>query len=305
MTKPLDIGKRINTLRIEKGLSRERFCGDESQLTVRQLARIEAGESLPSLAKLTFIAHTLDMPLSHLVAEEVTSLPATYTKLKRRLIRFSLYGDKGRAKEREDIFDTIYECYYEQLPEEEQLAIAILQAAFDTHATESKAFAQGLLEDYLAQVLQKNCYSSNDLLVIYLYQLTCFVDGEMDPKIMARLSSLLLEQENNTSLEYTALLQRNVINLISFKLLVSDFQGLRPLLDGLHAMLAQVQDYHFKPLLAMLEAKYCLFYLNNRQEADSWYQKAILGAAFLEDEILQEKLRQESQQDLTRFDARS
>ena len=39
----LEIGKRIRTLRTEKGLSREAFCGDEKELTVRQLGRIETG----------------------------------------------------------------------------------------------------------------------------------------------------------------------------------------------------------------------------------------------------------------------
>ena len=39
--KNLEIGKRIRTLRTEKGLSREAFCGDEKELTVRQLGRIE------------------------------------------------------------------------------------------------------------------------------------------------------------------------------------------------------------------------------------------------------------------------
>lgn len=138
--KSLAIGKRISALRAEKGLSRERFCGDESQLTVRQLARIEAGESLPSFAKLTFIAQVLDISLSELVSEEIETLPAAYTKLKRQLIRSSIYGDKERARERDDLFDLI-QTYDEQLPEEEQLAIAILQAASDTHATESKDFA--------------------------------------------------------------------------------------------------------------------------------------------------------------------
>ena len=50
--KNLEIGRRIRTLRTEKGLSREAFCGDEKELTVRQLGRIETGNNLPSLAKL-------------------------------------------------------------------------------------------------------------------------------------------------------------------------------------------------------------------------------------------------------------
>ena len=44
-----EIGKKLRRLREEKGLTREVLCNDESELTVRQLVRIEKGESLPSL----------------------------------------------------------------------------------------------------------------------------------------------------------------------------------------------------------------------------------------------------------------
>lgn len=126
----------------------------------------------------------------------------------------------------------------------------------------------------------------------------------MDSKHMARLSTLLLKQEYS-SLEDVALLQRNLISLISFKLMMSDGEGLSCLLEGLHAMMSQTQDYHFKPILAMLEAKYSLFHLKDRARAEKSYQDAILGARFLEDAILLEKLTQESQADLAHFDSES
>ena len=44
----LEIGKRIRTLRTEKGLSREAFCGDEKHLTVRQLARMKQETTCPA-----------------------------------------------------------------------------------------------------------------------------------------------------------------------------------------------------------------------------------------------------------------
>ena len=43
----LEIGKRIRTLRTEKGLSREVFCGDEKELTVRQLGRMKQEITYP------------------------------------------------------------------------------------------------------------------------------------------------------------------------------------------------------------------------------------------------------------------
>ena len=54
-----EIGKKLRRLREEKGMTREVLCNDESELTVRQLVRIEKGESLPSLKKLEYIANML------------------------------------------------------------------------------------------------------------------------------------------------------------------------------------------------------------------------------------------------------
>ena len=50
------IGLRIKTERERQQMSREVLCLDGAELTVRQLIRIEKGESLPSLDKLSYIA---------------------------------------------------------------------------------------------------------------------------------------------------------------------------------------------------------------------------------------------------------
>ena len=81
----LEIGKRIRTLRTEKGLSREAFCGNEKELTVRQLGRIETGNNLPSLAKLDYIAKVLGVPISQLIDEGLLIVPKEYLKLKTKL----------------------------------------------------------------------------------------------------------------------------------------------------------------------------------------------------------------------------
>ena len=47
-----DLGEKVRLLREEKGLSRPVFCGDESELSVRQLVRIEKGEFRPTIKTL-------------------------------------------------------------------------------------------------------------------------------------------------------------------------------------------------------------------------------------------------------------
>lgn len=54
-----EFGKKIKRLRLAKKISRSEFCGDESELSIRQLIRIENGESRPILTKLKYIAERL------------------------------------------------------------------------------------------------------------------------------------------------------------------------------------------------------------------------------------------------------
>ena len=52
------IGLRIKTERERQQMSREVLCLDGAELTVRQLIRIEKGESLPSLDKIILYCKT-------------------------------------------------------------------------------------------------------------------------------------------------------------------------------------------------------------------------------------------------------
>lgn len=45
-------------------ISRSEFCGDESELSIRQLIRIENGESRPTLTKLKYIAERLGVKIT-------------------------------------------------------------------------------------------------------------------------------------------------------------------------------------------------------------------------------------------------
>lgn len=39
-------GEKVRQLREERGISREAFCGDETELSIRQLYRVETGQSI-------------------------------------------------------------------------------------------------------------------------------------------------------------------------------------------------------------------------------------------------------------------
>ena len=61
MNKINELGDKVRLLREEKGLSRPVFCGDESELSVRQLVRIEKGERSEELKTLEYIADRLEI----------------------------------------------------------------------------------------------------------------------------------------------------------------------------------------------------------------------------------------------------
>ena len=67
------IGKKIRELREQRKMTRELLCEDETRLIVRQLARIEAGDSIPSLLTLEFIAQQLRIEMYQIIKESTKS----------------------------------------------------------------------------------------------------------------------------------------------------------------------------------------------------------------------------------------
>lgn len=163
-----ELGNKIRRLREEQGLSRGELCEGEEELTVRQLARIEAGESLPTLLKLEFIAERLSVSVSKLVDRKYVELPKRYLQLKSKILRFSVFKESNRIKKKEEYFTEIYEHYYDNLPEEEQLAVDVQQLTMDMHLTEKTDFGEGVLNEYFESIKRKETYSLNELLIINL-----------------------------------------------------------------------------------------------------------------------------------------
>lgn len=81
------IGTQIKYYRFQQKLTREMVCADEAELSIRQLARIEAGESLPTLPRLKYLSKTLNVSLNHITNESKIKPPEEYIILKRKLIK--------------------------------------------------------------------------------------------------------------------------------------------------------------------------------------------------------------------------
>ena len=279
----LEIGKRIRTLRTEKGLSREAFCGDEKDLTVRQLGRIETGNNLPSLAKLDYIAKVLGVPISQLIDEGLLIVPKEYLKLKTKLIRQSIHGDEEKVRQREAIFEDIQEHFYDQLPEDEQVAVEVLQAIDDVYVSENAEFGEGLIEEYFNQTLLQTEYSVNDLLILYLYFLSNAISFKRNDDVLKKVRNNIVTIIDCSDNTYMHLLQRVLIAILLYQLRNEYYEDISVIFSFLREIMMEIQDSNLKPTVDYLEAKYYLYGEKDKEKALQYYEKAISGAEFFND----------------------
>lgn len=176
MNKINDLGDKVRLLREEKGLSRPVFCGDESELSVRQLVRIEKGEFRPTIKTLEYIADRLEIP-SYVLMPDYKELPKRYQELKYFLLHHPDYGDKELQEQKEEYFDEIFECFYDDLPRDEKMIVDCLQAIDEVRATSNSLYGSGVIEDGLQDLLSRDVYKAEDLLKLRLYFNCQLMDG--------------------------------------------------------------------------------------------------------------------------------
>lgn len=296
-----ELGKKIRRIREKNNLTREELCEDEVQLTVRQLARIELGESLPTLPKLNYISQKLNIPLHYLIDEEYMALPRDYLELKRKIVKFPTYNDSEREIMRDSFFNQIFENYYDILPEEEQLSIDVLQANYDVHYTENVEFGTGLLQEYFSQVQRKNDYSINDLLIINLY-FQCTVYKKTEIKYFNQLIERLVEQVEYIDEEKIFYLERALMTAAGVMIVKEWYsKDLLRVISILQLILEKGQSFAKKPLLEMFHGKYLLFGELNPMSAAQKYENGSLLAEFLGDLILAKRIKEEWKQDGKKF----
>ncbi|HFH1761970.1 TPA: helix-turn-helix domain-containing protein [Streptococcus pneumoniae] len=287
-----EIGYKIKTIRRSCGKTQIDICGDESELTIRQLARIENGQALATLPKLLLIADKLGVSLQNIVDVKVIEIPKGFLKLKDELIHSQTYADKGRIERKEAILEEIYENYYENLPEEEQLIVDVTQARFDIYGSSDVTYGLELVEEYFQQLLKKKYFSVNDLLIIELYFFCCAM-GLEDKEHFEELAQKVLlcsEYEDKASL-----VQMEKVLLSLFIQIQTEDSLIY--IQTFEKIIAKTRHVFYRPHLFLLKAKYALFVDKNILEAESFYEKAISLAELLDDQVLVQRILAEKQID--------
>lgn len=298
-------GGKVKVLRLEKRISREDLCGDESELSVRQLARIELGQSIPSLSKVIFIAKALNVSVGYLTDGADLELPKRYKELKYLILRTPTYMDDGKLQVREEQFDEIFEDYYDKLPEEEKIIIDCLQATLDTLLSENTNFGIDLLQEYFNQIKTKVRFRQNDLILLELYLAYLDIegmDGQYSDKIFYdSLLDNLSEQFEQFELDELFIVNKIITDISSLSLKNNRLDNLEKAIEMSQKIMAKIQDWNRMPILKLIEWKYFLIKQKDIIKAEQSFMKACLFAQMTADQYLENKLIQEWEKDVKSY----
>ena len=293
----IEIGKRIREERERIGLTREQVCDTEEELTVKQLMRIELGRSLPTIVKLQYISDKLGVSLNYLLGETKLDIPEDYYKAKYKLMKSPVYGDPERIKKKLKDIEELYNNYIEILPEDELFAIDIIERTLNFMVVEEDSLIESVFEDYLTQALKKEAYSLNDLLLISYYALRC-QDYDYDKERIDKFRRKLIKQELQGEELFNIELMGALTSIAGIYVMHHDYKDMKSVVDKLYEIMHSCMQHSYQPGIIVFEAKYYLFYENNRDKATELYKMATVLAEAFGDQVFIKNLKMEMEKDL-------
>ena len=293
----IEIGKRIREERERQGLTREQVCDTEEELTVKQLMRIELGRSLPTIVKLQYISDKLSVSLNYLLGETKLDIPEDYYKAKYKLMKSPVYGDSERIKKKLKDIEELYDNYIDVLPEDELLAIDRIERTLNFMISEEESLIESVFEDYLVQALKKETYSLNDLLLISYYAFRC-QDYDYDKEKIEKFRRKLINQELQGEELFNVELIGALSAIAGIYVMHHDYKEMKSVVDKMYVLIDKTLQQAYKPAVLVFEAKYYLFYENNRDKATELYNTATVLAEAFGDQVFIKNLKMEMENDL-------
>ena len=293
----IEIGKRIREERERIGLTREQVCDTEEELTVKQLMRIELGRSLPTIVKLQYISDKLGVSLNYLLGETKLDIPEDYYQAKYKLMKSPVYGDPERIKKKLQDIEDLYDNYIDILPEDELLTIDIIERTLNFMTEGEEDAIETIFEDYLTQVLKKEAYSLNDLLLIKYYTFQCQV-GDYDKEIVESFRCKLINQELQGEDLFNIELMGALTAIAGIYVMHHDYKDMKSVVDKLYEIMHSCMQHSYQPGIKIFEAKYYLFYEKNIDKATELYKMATVLADAFGDQVFIKNLKMEMEKDL-------
>lgn len=295
----LSVGQRIKYYREQAEMSQADLCGLEEELTIRQLRRIEKGDSSPKLETLEFIAKQLGVFLSDLT-DGKKKLPERYEFLKHELLKLSLYDDSSRLETEERFFKEIFDDYFEMLPIEERKFITFFYSIAQTHIFQNLSIDSSDLRKRFQKIKEKDFFTASDLLTIDLWIRNAFYDSIDGSSLELVKEKLIAQSKTVIGLEAELLIKLWIVWLGFY-----EFQGnyfkMRKLLPFLYELMKRTNNLVKKPIVDMLEGKCLLFVEKDLVNAERNYQQASQLALLQGDELLSQKILEEWEQDKIKF----
>ena len=293
----IKIGKRIREERERLGLTREQVCDTEEELTVKQLMRIELGRSLPTIIKLQYISDKLNVSLNYLLGETNLDIPEDYYQAKYKLMKSPVYGDPERIKKKLKDIEELYDNYIDILPEDELFAIDIIERTLNFMVMEEDSLIESVFEDYLTQALKKEAYSLNDLLLISYYAFRC-QDYDYDKERIEKFRHKLIKQELQGDELFNVELIGALSAIAGIYVMHHDYKEMKSVVDKMYVLIDKTLQQAYKPAVLVFEAKYYLFYENNKDKATELYHTATVLAEAFGDQVFIKNLKMEMKKDL-------
>ena len=300
-----DLGEKVRLLREEKGLSRPVFCEDESELSVRQLVRIEKGEFRPTIKTLEYIANRLDIP-SYFLMPDYKELPKRYQELKYFLLHHPDYGDKELQEQKEEYFDEIFEYFYDDLPRDEKVLVDCLQAIDAVRATSNSLYGESVLKNGLQDLLSIDVYKAEDLLRLRLYFACNLMDGlkageikESEYENILYFHEKLSSQIDKIEFDCLDLLRDSLLASLTCIEIMGLFHYFKRAVETLNKIGQKTRDFQKQPIVLMLEWKY--YIQTDYDTAKQKYEEAKMMARMFGNEKLIVSLDNEWAEDLERY----
>ena len=209
-----------------------------------------------------------------------------------------VYGDLERIKKKLQDIEELYEKYIDILPEDELLTIDIIERTLNFISEEKKEdLVEIVFEDYLNQVLKKEEYTLNDLLLIKYYSVQCqgsSYDKTTIEHFRMKLIKQRLQGDELSNVELLGALSA----IAGIYVMHHDYKNMKTIVDKMYEVMHSIMQHSYQPGISMLEAKYYLFYENNRDKAAELYNTATVLAEAFGDQVFIKNLKMEINNDL-------
>ena len=208
-----------------------------------------------------------------------------------------VYGDPQRIKKKLQDIEELYDNYIEILPEDELLAIDIIEKALDFMNRGEDSIVEDVFEDYLTQVLKKETYSLNDLLLISYYAYRC-QDSNYDKGIIDKFRRKLIKQELQGEDLFNIELMGALTAIAGIYVMHHDYKDMKSVVDKLYEIMHSCMQHSYQPGIIVFEAKYYLYYENDINKATELYNTATVLAEAFGDKVFIKNLKMEMEKDL-------